>query len=52
MKTVWHWQMSLPSRHIFNTTFARLTDIDRGAYTETAAADRKKKATKKLIVLY
>lgn len=36
---------------IFNTVFTRFTGTDRTAYTETAAADKKKKkATKKLII--
>lgn len=35
--------MFLSTRHVFNTIFARLTDRDRGPYTETVAADRNKK---------
>jgi len=53
MKTVWYWQMFPSTRHGFNTVFSGLTDTDQAAYTETAAADRKKKKhTKKFIVLY
>lgn len=41
--------MFLSTGHTVSVIFSRVTDTDRGAHTETAAADRKN--TEKLIVL-